>query len=325
MNKPLITVVIPIYKVEEYLRECIDSILGQTYKNLEIILVDDGSPDKCGKICDEYASKDDRCIVIHQENQGLSGARNSGIQIAKGAYITFVDSDDYVNKDMIEIMYNHMVEDNADMVVAGFESFFEDGTKSSNDHGGKVFKLSKEEALDCFLFNDYLTPCACGKLYKTSLWKGIRFPKGKLFEDQFTIYKIIDLTQRIIYLSEPMYHYRKRSGSIGHSNFSEKTYDLYAAINEEFNYINDKYAEKCPNIIVAKIFWEIVFVNMMILSNYKDTSVINKVQSFSFSNIRTVWQCPYINVVRKCQIALFSISYPLYKRFYKCYKKKHPL
>lgn len=325
MNNPLITVVIPIYKVERYLSKCVDSVLGQTYENMEIILVDDGSPDRCGQICDEYALKDNRIIVIHQENQGLSGARNSAISISKGEFITFVDSDDYIDRNMIKTMYKQMVEDNADMVVTALESFFEDGTRISNAHGGRIFKLSKEQALDCFLFNDYLTPCACGKLYKSTLWNDIRFPQGKLFEDQFTIYKVIDLCKKVVYMSTPMYHYRKRDGSIGHSNFSERTYDLYSAINEEYKFIYNKYYRLCPNVNVEKITWELVFINMMINGKYYDGDIVKKSQKFARDNILKVVTCRYINVVRKIQIVLFCIDFNLYKAAYLKYKEQHPL
>lgn len=322
---PLITVVVPIYNVEKYLNECINSIIAQSYKNLEIILVDDGSTDRCGVLCDEYQKRDMRIRVIHQENEGLSGARNSAIDIAKGEYITFVDSDDWISQDMLEKLYQRMVEIDADMVVSGIESFYENGMKKSNNHNNKVFTYTKEEAFDCFLFNDYLTPCVCGKLYKTSLWNGIRHPKGKLFEDQFTTYKIIDRCSKVVFLTTPLYHYRKRSDSIGHSAFGEKTYHLYEAINEEYKFIINKYSIDCPNIVVAKITWEIVFVNMMILAGYQDMSVVREVQRFAWKHIKRVCRCEFIPKTRKGQIFLFTFAYPLYTIIYLWYKKRHLL
>lgn len=138
-NNPLITVVVPIYKVEAYLDECVQSILKQTYSNLEIILVDDGSPDRCGEMCDVYAEKDARVKVIHQKNKGLSGARNSAIDIATGEYITFVDSDDYLKEDMVEVLYHEVLQYDAEIATAAFESFFEDESRMSNPHNGKIF------------------------------------------------------------------------------------------------------------------------------------------------------------------------------------------
>lgn len=322
---PLITVAVPIYNVENYLSECIDSIIAQSYKNLEIILVDDGSPDKCGELCDEYQKADMRIRVIHQKNKGLSGARNSAIDIAEGEYITFVDSDDWISQDMVEKLYQKMVEMHADMVVSGIESFYEDGTKKSNNHEKEVLNYTREEALDCFLFNDYLTPCVCGKLYKTSLWDDVRHPEGKLFEDQFTTYKIIDRCDKIVYLTTPMYHYRKRSGSIGHSTFGKKTYHLYEAIHEEYEFIVSKYSSACPNIAVARITWEIVFVDMLILANYQDMDAVRDTQRFARKHMKEVWRCGFVSGMRKGQIFLFAFSYPLYTVFYLQYKRKHLL
>lgn len=324
-NNPLITVIIPIYKVEAYLDECVQSILKQTYSNLEIILVDDGSPDRCGEMCEIYAEKDARVKVIHQKNKGLSGARNSAIDIATGEYITFVDSDDYLKEDMIEALHNEIIQYGAEMAVTVLESFFEDGTKSMNPHGGKIFVYTKEKALDCFLFNDYLTPCVCGKLYSISLWKSVRCPEGKLFEDQFTTYKLIDQCKKIVFDTTPRYYYRKRVGSIGHSSFSKRTYDLNDAIHEEYDYIHSKYGEKVPNIATARITWEVVFINMMIVAGYEDISTRKEVQKFAKKNMGKIWNCEYISKVRKIQLSLFAWSFTVYVLFYHIYKKKHPV
>lgn len=324
-EKTLITVVVPVYKVEKYIKKCVDSILCQNYSNLEVILVDDGSPDHCGMICDEYKEQDARIRVIHQENKGLSSARNSAINIARGKYITFVDSDDYIESDMIEVLYNQICLYKADMAVTSLECFYENGSTKSNKHGKQVIAYKKEEAMDCFLFNGYLTPCVCGKLYSMDLWKTVRCPEGKLFEDQFTTYKIIDLCEKIIFVTKPMYHYRKRKGSIGHAPFSKQTYDLYDGIQEEYSFISKKYAEMCPNIAVAKIIWEIVFVNMMILSGYFDCEVVREVQSFIRKYLIEVRKCKYISRVRKMQILLFLNSYSTYRKFYLGYKKIHPI
>ena len=326
MNKksmPLITVVVPIYNVERYLKECVESIINQTYLNLEIILVDDESPDHCGEICDYYQKIDHRIKVIHQKNRGLSGARNVAIDIAKGEYITFIDSDDYIELDMIEMLYKQICLHHAEMAVCGFESFFEDGTKKMSSFSDKVYVYTREQAFDCFLFNGYLTPCICGKLYCINLWKNIRCPEGKLFEDQFTMYKLIDICNKIVYVSKPKYNYRKRKGSIGHSMFSEKTYDLYTAIQEEYNFVVEKYGAKCPNISVAKITWEIVFVNMMLRGNVKDNVLINKIRTYARSRLFDVFKCPYINVMRKMQIFLFCSNIKLYNIFYMKYKSKY--
>lgn len=322
---PIITVVVPVYNVQDYLKECVSSIINQKYKNLEIILVDDGSTDSSGRLCDEYATIDKRIEVIHQKNAGLSGARNSAIEIAKGEYITFVDSDDTISDDMISSLYDEMKKNHAELVVTGLKSFWEDGTTKSNTHGDKVIVYNKYEALDCFLFNDYLTPCVCGKLYQKKLWKDIRCPLGKLHEDQYTTYKLIDRCDTVVFITNPKYNYRKRSDSIGHSSFSERTYDLYEGINEEYSYINNRYGKKCPSIAVERITWELVFINLMICANKCDAAIVKKARMFARENMMKVLGCKYINKTRKIQIALFAYTYPLYVVFYKWYKKKYPM
>lgn len=325
IGKPLITAVVPVYNVERYLTECVESIRRQSYENLEIILVDDGSPDNSGKICDELALKDKRIKVIHQENRGLSGARNSAINIAKGEYITFIDSDDYITDDMISSLYDLLIRNEAQMAVTGLKSFFEDGSSFANPHGNKVFIYSKQEALDCFLFNDYLTPCVCGKLYKSDLWDNIRCPEGLLFEDQYTTYKLIDKCDKIVYAPLPKYNYRKRLGSIGHSNFSNRTYDLYKGINEEYAFIIEKYGDACPNAAVEKVTWELVFINMMICADITDKDIVIQTRKFIRRNIRAVIKCPFIGKVRKIQIILFVLNYSVYRWVYLKYKESHPL
>lgn len=322
---PLITVVVPIFKVEKYLDECVQSIICQTYQNLEIFLVDDGSPDRCGEMCDDYAKKDYRISVIHQKNKGLSGARNSAIDICRGEYITFVDSDDWISPDMIEQLYNSLILEGAQMSCTSPESFYEDGACSVRKDSEEILVYTKEKALDCFLFNDYLTPCVWGKLYVKKLWTDVRCPEGKLFEDQFTTYKLIDQCEKIVYCTRPMYHYRKRAGSIGHSSFNKKTYDLYDAIHEEYDFIYSKYGESVPNIAVARITWEIVFANMMIMAGYRDEKARRTIQTFAKKNIKKVWNCHYISITRKAQIFLFTYCFPAYVGFYQIYKKKHPI
>lgn len=320
----LVSVIVPIYKVEDYIHRCVDSILKQSYEKLEVILVDDGSPDNCGAICDEYKSRDERVKVIHKENGGLSAARNSGLDIVTGKYIMFVDSDDWLDLNAIQYLYQIIKEHDADVSAVGLLSVF-DGTEIENViYSNKVTVYDKSQALETFLFNGQLSPCACGKLWKSNLWSKVRFPEGRLFEDQFTIYKILDDAECSVLSENKMYFYFKREGSIGHSEFSSRTYDLHDAIQEEYNYIVTKYPATEPNMIVAYITWEIVFINMMIRSDYKDEQIIKKVRNIARRNIYQCMSSRYINKTRKLQIVLFAYFYPLYVLTYKQYKKSHP-
>lgn len=227
MTQPLITVIVPCYKVEQYLPKCVDSILAQTYENLEIWLVDDGSPDRCGKICDEYAEKDERIKVIHKENGGLSDARNVAIDRATGEWITFVDSDDYVAPDYVEQLYGLCDRHDCLMAVTDLDIFpIGKEPQLSTQRNCPDMKLTRDDALKYMFNQKYFDVSACGKLYHRSLFSDIRFPKGMLFEDLLTTFRLMLLCQEgVAYSTKKMYYYMFRPGSIEGSQFSDKKMD----------------------------------------------------------------------------------------------------
>jgi Glycosyltransferases involved in cell wall biogenesis len=235
-----ISVVIPIYKVESYLKECVDSIFKQTYKNLEIILVDDGSPDNCPQICDQYAAYDNRVKVIHKVNSGLSDARNVGIEIATGKYITFLDGDDFIKKDMIEYLFNKLHENNADIAFCQRENVNESGDALSD---GKLFKdfvvRGNQECMHQFLTSPSMDTVAWGKLYRLDLFTGVRYPVGKYHEDVYTTYKLVAKSNCIAVGSERMYCYRIRSESITSASFKLKHLDAIEANKERREFIKE--------------------------------------------------------------------------------------
>ena len=240
MQNPLISIIVPIYKVEEYIKNCIDSIISQTYKNLEIILVDDGSPDNCGNICEEYSLKDKRIKVIHKKNGGLSSARNAGLDIASGEYIGFIDSDDWIEGDMYESLYNALVEYNADISVCG--RYIVQGnriTTISDSEKAEVF--TRREALSELVLDEYsgMKNFAWDKLYKKELFENIRYPEGKYYEDIFTTYKLFSLSNKIVDIKSPKYYYLLREDSICGTNDASKRYDYYQANIECLEYIKN--------------------------------------------------------------------------------------
>ena len=239
---PLISIVIPAYKVEKYLEKCIDSVINQTYTNLEIILVDDGSPDNCPKICDEYAKKDSRIKVIHKENGGLSDARNKGIEIASGEYISFIDSDDYISQNYVEMLYENIKKYDSDIAIGGHKVLYDDG-KIINRYTNEEFCISPKEALNKILYDDGIDLSAWAKLYKKDLFENIKYPVGRLYEDSATTYKLIDLAKKVSVHSVPIYFYIMRSESITNNNFSEKKLDLITSTKEMTEYIQIKYPE----------------------------------------------------------------------------------
>ena len=213
-HTPLISIIVPIYNVEKYLSKCIESILEQTYTNFELILVNDGSPDKCGRICNEYAKKDSRIKVIHKKNGGLSSARNIGIDVAKGEYLGFVDSDDYIEPYMYEYLLKAALDNECSLSVCNINYVFEDGKILNKVTNASDEVLNFVEAITEMNTYKKFDMGAWSKLYKKDLFKNIRFPEGKLSEDFYIMYKIFDRAQKVAYVSTPCYNYLQRANSI---------------------------------------------------------------------------------------------------------------
>lgn len=226
MKKELISIIVPIYNVEKYLENCINSIINQTYKNIEILLIDDGSTDSSSKICDELSKEDSRIRVFHKKNGGLSSARNYGLDRMKGEYVTFVDSDDTIEKDYIEYMYNLIQKYNVSLSIIPYNVVVNELKKYSIGSNYKEEKLTTEECLKRMLLEQGFTITACAKLYKKELFNKVRFPLNKLCEDNGTTYKTILLCDNIAYGNISKYNYFKRANSIMTSNFNMRKLDL---------------------------------------------------------------------------------------------------
>lgn len=226
---PQISVIVPVYKVEDCLEFCVDSILNQTFTDFELILVDDGSPDNCGAMCDEYAKKDSRIRVIHRENGGLSAARNSGMDIMRGEYIAFIDSDDAVTEDYLDAMISAAGRFDADIVVCKFKEF-EDGNipdlKSAAEAAGeyKVFS-GKEACKEVYEGSKQASINACCKLFRASAIENMRFPEGRLHEDQAFTPVAYYRSRKVVSIDRNIYLYRVRESSITHEKFNLKRYD----------------------------------------------------------------------------------------------------
>ena len=243
MQRALISVIVPVYKVEKCIHKCIESIINQTYDNLEIILIDDGSPDNCPKICDEYALRDNRIKVIHQENKGLSSARNKGIELAKGEYIGFVDSDDYIEPSMFQDLYNAIVENNVDISICNFY-VINDKTKEKNVKNSCENKqYNKMEALKEILLDTHIQSYAWNKLYKRNLFEDVKYPVGKKYEDIGTTFYLFERSNKIQYIGKPEYNYLNREDSIVF-NYNEQTIiDYIDIIIERYKYVEKKFEE----------------------------------------------------------------------------------
>lgn len=240
---PLISVIVPVYKVEQYLDRCVSSILAQTYENTEIILVDDGSPDGCPAMCDAYAEKYDNIQVIHQQNKGLSGARNAGIDAAKGEYLAFVDSDDVWSPYFLESLYAALKAHDADISQCRWEYMHGDELKEAYDPQAKRECFTGRQMLaNLYIQTGAYYVVAWNKLYKKELFENIRYPEGRIHEDEATTYKLFDLAEKCVFVDNALYGYFVGMGgtSITRNGFSLKKLDWRHANKERVNYFIEK-------------------------------------------------------------------------------------
>lgn len=253
MDTAKISVIVPVYKVEPYLDKCISSIANQTYTNMEIILVDDGSPDNCPAMCDAWAEKDNRIRVIHKTNGGLSDARNAAMAVATGELMAFVDSDDWIASDMYEHLYQRLTEDNSDIAACGVQMVWENGASSRmlTREGSRV--LNQEEAMRAIIEESWLKQPVWYKLYKTELVRDILFPKGKYHEDVFWSYQAVGRAKKVSVSDHIGYYYLQRGGSIMGEGYSLKRLDAVEAKVQRCAYIQKQFPE--ISALATKNLW----------------------------------------------------------------------
>ena len=252
-----VSIIVPVYQVEKYIRQCVDSILAQTFTDFELILVDDGSKDNSGKICDEYARRDERVKVIHKENGGLSDARNKGMDQAVGNYFMFVDSDDYIAPTMVECLYKNIFNENADMVVCNYLYFFENDREkdfSTNIEsevlsGTEIFYNRKNER------NYGIWTVAWNKLYKRATFGNIRFRFGKYHEDEFWANDIYQMDIKVVTIPECLYYYRQRENSIMGKKSIKRDFDIVEALQERiYIYLKEeKYSDQAYKVFIYSL------------------------------------------------------------------------
>lgn len=269
----MISVIVPVYNVQSFLKDCVDSIINQTFKNMEIILVDDGSTDDCPFICDEYLKKDNRVKVIHKKNGGLSDARNAGIDIAAGEYITFIDSDDVLEDTMLAYLYELISNAKADMSVCQSMRIDEYGVPLNDKVPVKKDRIivGNEECMHDFLAANDLGTVAWGKLYKRDLFEDIRYPVGKYHEDVFTTYRLVAKCNRIAIGYEQLYLYRERNQSITQQSFSKKHLDGIYGKLEQAEFIRKNYAHESESLLSSGIIYSAnQCLRRIMLSDYRD-------------------------------------------------------
>lgn len=240
-----ISIVVPVYKTQDYIDRCIKSILEQSYQNFELILVDDGSPDNAGVICDEYARNDNRIKVIHQKNSGQSVARNNALKIATGDYYCFVDSDDYVANNLLERLYSLIAENDADISLVSYRSFTGEKAELGANTVNDIISYSNTDMIkNIHMVKDELYVVMWGKLFKKELFDGISFPEGRICEDLHVLYRIYDKAKVSVFSDEKLYYYYRGNVSSSTYSINKKFYDdVFWVLEQEIDYIDDKHPE----------------------------------------------------------------------------------
>ncbi len=303
---PKISIIVPVYNMEKYLERCVNSMLSQTFSSFEIVLINDGSTDMSGNICDRYGKADNRIKVIHQSNRGLSEARNSGIEwVLKNSdseWITFVDSDDWIHKDYLDTLYMTAINYNTDLAVCDCiktsDFYFDDDSVA--DNGVKVFS-----AEDFWCFRQYGS--ACAKLYKKNHFNDIRFPKGLLYEDVFVTYRLIFMQKKIVYIEKPLYFYYNRPGSITHSKWNPRVLSQLDGLKQQMEFFKDNGYKSAYKITI---------------NNY----ILNVKQQFELcQKEKKIYMNEYIKLyfVYRYSLIKYYKYFPIHKNI-KIYKKVFP-
>lgn len=285
---PKVSVVVPIYKVEKYIHRCVDSILEQEYKNLEIILVNDGSPDHCGEIAERYKASDRRIKVIHKVNGGLSDARNHGMKHVTGMYTIFVDSDDWLEKNMIAYLVTCSQKYAADVVQSAFYYAYDDKLlvdKRSGPSNDKPTMMDNKQLMHQLIVNQKVKNFAWGKLYKTELIRDIQFKKGVLFEDIFWAHRVMKRVNTFLLTSKPLYNYYQRNDSIV-STYSIKNLDMVRGLKERHHFIEKNYSELINESYKAILKASLIHYNLLVLKRNldKDGTYKNEIKTYLYEN-----------------------------------------
>lgn len=297
MSKPLVSVIVPIYNVEKYLEKCVTSIRNQDYTNLEIILVDDGSPDACPQLCDAYAKADKRIRVIHKKNGGLSDARNAGIRVATGDYLAFIDSDDYVDPAFVSTLLHEAQRQDADIVACSLQRVYDDKTVFPPKWVDEATFSNIEGIRDILSSPSLCDVMAWNKLYKKELFTktGILYPVGKVHEDMFTTYKLFYAAQKICFVNKPLYYYVQREGSIINQGFNKKRLHAVEATGEVLDWVTANHLPLEQEAMAYRFGFIIVVLNDMVEQDAIDKAAWDELAAWVAANKKSLLRNPFVS------------------------------
>lgn len=309
-DNPLISVIVPIYNVEPYLCRCLDSLINQTYRALQIILVDDGSPDNCGKVCDEYSKLDSRITVIHKLNGGVSSARNTGLDAAKGDYIGWVDPDDWIEPDMFEYMLGKAMDNSADIVVCGRAEQYPTRTVIKGWSEETIY--TREQALEQLINDQALGSYLWDKLWRASLFDGIRFPEGRTFEDVYVMHVLFSRADKTVCLPETKYYYLQRWDGIVRSQNLKARINRYIADKKRYDDLHEEYPQLSPTLEAKCIEASVNVWN----SYYKSTAqqrkdckeTLKEISEFSRQHCKEAMEYMNLGITGKLTIPMTQYS-----------------
>lgn len=310
MDTPLISVIVPVYKVEAYLDRCVQSIVDQTYKNLEIILVDDGSPDNCPAMCDAWAAKDSRIKVIHKKNGGGAQARNIGLDAAQGEYIGFVDSDDFIVPQMYQYLYQTLTQTDSDISECGYHTTDGDSFPDEKEHENTVVVLNTEDAL-----RENINDCICrqlvwNKLYKKKTIGNIRMLEGKTIDDEFFTYRVLAEASRVAVGNRKLYVYRQQDNSIMHQAYSVKWLGAVEARYERFLFLKDRFPCLTANASVALLF-TCLYHGQLTLKHLQGHQKEQALQMLKSTYRNVPLDAKALPLTRKCWLMLAKLNFEL--------------
>ena len=312
--KPIISIIVPVYNVEKYLKTCLDSVIKQTVKDIEILVIDDGSTDTGGRICDSYSEVDPRIRVFHKENGGLSSARNFGLALAKGDFIGFVDSDDYIEEDMYETLLTLIKKYDADMAMCGLYDMF-DGKPRKVFQKKEEIVAGKAEAIKMVMEAEIVSVTAVNKLYDRKLFDTVRYPEGKTAEDAFVILDLLEQCDKVAITTEQKYYYIHRGSSITTERFSKKNLDAIEAYEKNYQLIREKHPELL-NEAKMRLCWSYFYVlDRLILDESGEHEDLKEdVTHYLKENMRFILENKRFTKSRKMAALLLLLGNTPYKK-----------
>lgn len=315
--EPKISIILPVYNVEKYLERCVESLINQTHKNIEIILVDDGSKDNSGKLCDELAQRDSRIVVYHKENGGLSDARNYGIDKSTSDYVGFVDSDDFVDEDMYEILLANLLKYDSEISFCRLNDVYNDEIKKDNTENNP-YLMTSEQAIKMVLEAKIFSVTAVNKLYKKSLFDQIRFDKGKIAEDAFIMVDLLSRCEKIAATEAKKYYYMHRENSITTQKFTPKFLNVIEAYEKNAKIVSDKYPD-LKYQADTRICWAYFYVLDRLLKDeeYKDEKLETELIQYLKYHKKFILSNSLFNAKRKVSFVALLINKNLYKTILK--------